>query len=333
MKQRVIYMGTPDFAVPALERLVESDVCEVALVVTQPDRAAGRGKKLQSPAVKTAADRLGLPVLQTATLRDPEVRQRITDERPDLIVVAAFGMILGRWILELPTRGCVNLHASLLPKYRGANPIAAAIAMGERETGVTLMRMDRGLDTGPMYTNVTIVVGGDDTTESLTPKLADVAGDLLFEHLGALLNGTAKPSPQPEGATLTRQMTKADGWIDWSRPAEEIERHVRAMWSWPRAWTTAENGDRIQVHRALVTDSVPGVSGSVHHDGDRVLVSCGKDAIELVRAQLPGGKPIEGHALVQAKAIAPGTVLGQIGAPDLLPPLVTPVDEGESGRS
>lgn len=328
MKPRVIYMGTPDFAVPALERLADSELCEVALVVTQPDRVAGRGKKLQSPAVKVAADRLGLPVLQTGTLRDPEVRQRITDARPDLIVVAAFGMILGSWILDLPTHGCVNLHASLLPKYRGANPIAAAIAMGERETGVTLMRMDRGLDTGPMYANVTIVVGDDDTTESLTPKLADVAGDLLIEHLGALLDGTAEPAPQPDGATLTRQMSKADGWIDWSRPADEIERHVRAMWSWPRAWTTAENGERIQVHRALVSDSVPGASGMVHHDGDRVLVSCGKDALELVRVQLPGGKPIEGHPLLQTKALGPQTTLGQLDAPDQLPPLVTPVDEG-----
>ncbi len=328
MKPRVIYMGTPEFAVPALERLAKSDHCDLALVVTQPDRAAGRGKKLQSPAVKIAADRLGLPVLQTGTLRDPEVRQRITDIQPALVVVAAFGMILGRWILELPTHGCVNLHASLLPKYRGANPIAAAIAMGERETGVTLMRMDRGLDTGPMYAAVTIVVGDDDTTESLTPKLANVAGDLLLEHLAALLDGTAVATPQPEGATLTRQMTKADGWIDWSRPANEIECHIRATWSWPRAWTTAENGDRIQIHRALVSDSVPGVSGSLHHDGDRIVVSCGKDALELLRVQLPGGKPIEGHALLQAKAIASGTVLGEVGAPDGLPPLVVPVDEG-----
>lgn len=327
MKPRVIYMGTPNFAVPALERLAESDLCDVALVVTQPDRAAGRGKKLQSPPVKIAADERGLPVLQTGTLRDPEVRQRIIGIHPDLIVVAAFGMILGRWILELPARGCVNLHASLLPKYRGANPIAAAIAMGERETGVTLMRMDRGLDTGPMYAHVTIVIGEDDTTESLTPKLAEAAGDLLLEHFRALLDGTATTTPQPEGGTLTRQMTKADGWIDWTRPADEIERHIRAMWSWPRAWTTAESGDRIQVHRALVRESVPGVSGSVHHDGDRVLISCGKDALELLRVQLPGGKPIEGHAIAQARPLTAGVVLGQVGGPEELPPLVTLIGE------
>lgn len=328
MKPRVIYMGTPDFAVPALERLAGSDIADVALILTQPDRAAGRGKKLQSPAVKVAAYRLGLPVLQTGTLRDPAVRQRITDIRPDLIVVAAFGMILGRWILELPVHGCVNLHASLLPKYRGANPIAAAIAMGERETGVTLMRMDRGLDTGPMYASATIVVDDDDTTESLTPKLADVAADLLAEHLGALLGGSATATPQPGSATLTRQMTKADGWIDWSKPAEEIERHVRAMWSWPRAWTTGPSGDRVQIHRALVSDSIPGVAGSVHHDGDRVVVSCGKHSLELLRVQLPGGKPIEGHALRQATTLDAGAVLGGVDAPGNLPPLVAPVVEG-----
>lgn len=328
MKPRVIYMGTPDFAVPPLERLAVSERCDVALVVTQPDRAAGRGKKLQSPPVKLAADRLGLPVLQTGTLRDPRVRQRIIDIQPDLIVVAAFGMILGRWILELPPRGCVNLHASLLPKYRGANPIAAAIAMGERETGVTLMRMDRGLDTGPVYASKSIVVDDDDTTESLTPKLAGVAGDVLVEHLDSLLRGTATASAQPGGATLTRQMTKADGWIDWAKPADETERHVRAMWPWPRAWTTDASGNRVQVHRAIVVDSLPGVAGSVHHVGGRVVVSCGKDALELTRVQLPGGKPIEGHALLQATALADGSVLGQADGPGDVPPLVSPGVEG-----
>src|SRR5699024_2299904 len=150
-RPRIIFMGTPDFAVPALEHLAEFEGAEIALVVTQPDRRAGRGKQMSSPAVKIAADRLGLPVLQTGTVRNAEVRERIVDIQPDLVVVSAFGMILGRWILELPAHGCVNLHASLLPKYRGANPIAAAIASGEQETGVSLMRMDRGLDTGPVY--------------------------------------------------------------------------------------------------------------------------------------------------------------------------------------
>lgn len=326
MKPRVIYMGTPGFAVPALERLAASDIADIALVVTQPDRPAGRGKKLVSPAVKIAADGLGLPVLQTGTLRDPAIRQQVIDAKPDLIVVAAFGMILGKWILDLPERGCVNLHASLLPKYRGANPIAAAIAMGEHETGVTLMQMDRGLDTGSMYAMKRIEIGAEDTTDSLTPKLAVVAGDLVGEYLEALLDGSISPTPQGPGATLTRLMTKDDGWLDFARPAAELERHVRAMWSWPRAWTIAVDGTRIQIHRARVAD-VQLAPGEVRHVERRVLVGCAEGALELVRVQVPGGKPIEANALLQASVLANGARLGQHGAPEDRPPLVVPVDD------
>lgn len=327
MKPRVIFMGTPDFAVPALQRLAASDLCDVALVVTQPDRAAGRGKKLQSPPVKLAADDLGLTVVQTSTLRDPDVRQRIIDVQPDLIVVAAFGMILGRWILELPTYGCINLHASLLPKYRGANPIAAAIALGEQETGVTLMHMDRGLDTGAMYATQRLAIEPDDTTESLTPKLADVAGELLNTNLESLLDGSATATPQPAGATLTRPMTKADGWMDWTRPAEELERHVRAMWPWPRAWMTTPSGERMQVHRAKVAESDSMSPGHVLNDGARVVVGCGTGALELSVVQLPGKKPIEGHALIHASALENGTQLGLVDGPGNILPLVAPVEE------
>jgi methionyl-tRNA formyltransferase len=324
MTSRVIYMGTPEFAVPSLLQLAESESCEIALVITQPDRPAGRGKKLVSPAVKIAADELRLPVLQTGTLRDPEVRQRIIGVRPDLIVVAAFGMILGKWILELPERGCVNLHASLLPKYRGANPIAAAIAMGESETGVTLMQMDRGLDTGAMYAQSRIDIAPDDTTETLTPKLAEVAGDLLASNLDALLAGQLTPEPQPEGATLTRQMTKSDGWLDFHRPADELERHVRAMWSWPRAWTTTDDGERVQIHAARVVDDMELQPGIVVHRGKKVLIGCGTDALELVRLQLPGGKPIEGNAILQAPALKDASTVGKSAAPEITGPLVVP---------
>lgn len=326
MKRRVIYMGTPEFAIPPLEALAASDRCEVPLVVTQPDRAAGRGKKLQSPPVRTAAEALGLPVLQTGTLRDEGVRRRIIDLQPDLIVVAAFGMILGRWILELPEHGCVNLHASLLPRYRGANPIAAAIAMGEAKTGVTLMRMDRGLDTGDMYASRSVPIASDDTTESLTPKLARVAASLLLEHLVALLDGSAVASPQPPGATVTRQMTKADGWLDWQRSADDLERNVRAMWPWPRAWTATESGDRIQVHRSRPVPDELLRPGTVRNDDEGVLVGCGSGALELLRVQLPGGKPLEGHALRQARPLRDGAVLGERDGPGEVPPLVLPAE-------
>jgi methionyl-tRNA formyltransferase len=324
MKPRVIYMGTPEFAVPALERLASSDACDVALVVTQPDRPAGRGKRLVSPSVKVAADRLGLPVLQTGTLRDPAIRERIIVVQPDLIVVAAFGMILGKWILDLPARGCVNLHASLLPKYRGGNPIASAIAMGEERTGVSLMRMEQGLDTGPVHATCDITVGSE-TTESLTLKLSQLAGDLLAKHLDAILVGTIDAQPQEEGATLTRLMTKNDGWLDFSRPALEIERHVRAMWSWPRAWTTTSDGTRIQVHETAVDQEMRLTAGTVHNDGRVALVGTGDGALVLRRIQLPGGKPIEGHSIAQVPALTDGAVLGRTGAPEGMTPLVVPV--------
>lgn len=297
-KPRVIFMGTPDFAVPSLQALAARDDIDLTLVVTQPDRPAGRGKKLAPPAVKVAAEELGLPLLQTDSLRHPEVKERIIGEKPDLAVVAAFGMILGKWILELPTHGCVNLHASLLPKYRGAAPIGAAIAAGDEVAGVTLMQMDRGLDTGDMLATIEIPIADDDTTESLTPKLAGAAAELLDARLNDLLDGKLTPVPQPEGATETRQLRKDDGRIDWSQSAAQIERHIRAMWSWPRAWTALPNGDRMQVHAASVTTDALS-PGRLAIDGKRVLVGTADGALELVRVQLPGGKPIEGNAMVQ----------------------------------
>jgi methionyl-tRNA formyltransferase len=328
MALRIIYMGTPDFAVPALEQVALGGHGDLALVVTQPDRAAGRGRKHVAPAVKTAAERLGVPVLQTPTLGDPVVRQRITDIQPDLIVVAAFGMILGKWILELPTKGCVNLHASLLPKYRGANPIAAAIAQGEDVTGVTLMQMDLGLDTGEIYASTEVDIELDDTTESLTQKLAHQAGALLEDKIRALLDGSLSPVPQGEGATLTRQMTKADGWLDFSRHAVELERHVRATWPWPRAWTTDSAGERIQVHAASVSEGAALDPGQIAHADGQVFVGTADGALILRRVQLPGGRPIEGASIQQVGSLSDGQTIGTVDQPVNLPPLVISVPNG-----
>jgi methionyl-tRNA formyltransferase len=326
-RPRVIFMGTPEFAVPALERLAAKGSVDVALVVTQPDRPAGRGRKLVSPAVKEAADRLGLPVLQTPTLRDPDVRARIVKLAPDLIVVAAFGMILGKWILTLPRRGCVNLHASLLPKYRGANPIATAIADGEAITGVSLMHMEAGLDTGAVYATVEVDITDEDTTESLTSRLADAAGELLVAHLAALIDGSLPAVPQGAGATLTRPMMKADGWLDFGRSAAELERRVRAVWPWPRAWTTGPGGSRIQIHAAGVHGGLAGEPGRIVRRGRDVLIATVDGALALRRIQLPGGTPIEGAAILQARGLAEGAVLGTVDGPEDVPPLVVPVTE------
>lgn len=298
-KPRVIFMGTPEFSVPSLKALANRDDIELSLVVTQPDRPAGRGKKLAPPAVKLAAEELGLPLLQTDSLRHAEVKERIIAEKPDLAVVAAFGMILGKWILDLPSHGCVNLHASLLPSYRGAAPITAAILAGDEIAGVTLMQMDRGLDTGDMLATIEIPVDSDDTTESLTPKLAEAAAELLDSRLSELLAGTLTPVPQPDGATETRQLRKEDGRIDWNQSAEHIERHVRAMWDWPRAWAVLPNGDRMQIHVARVVTDVDNRPGMITIDGKRIFVGTGAGSLELIRVQLPGGKPIAGNALIQ----------------------------------
>jgi methionyl-tRNA formyltransferase len=255
------------------------------------------------------------------------VRQQIIDLKPDLIVVAAFGMILGKWILELPVRGCANLHASLLPRYRGANPIASAIAEGEDVTGVSLMLMDRGLDTGPVFATTRIAIEDDDTTESLTPKLATAAGDLLEDNLQALLNGSIEAVPQGAGATLTRMMTKADGWIDFSNSAAALERHIRAMWPWPRAWTTNDGHVRIQVHAADVSAEVVGGPGLISRRGNDVHVGTGGGSLMLRRIQLPGGKPLEGSAITRSVALAEGKVLGVADQQATRPPLVQPVED------
>ena len=331
MTVHCIYMGTPDFACPALEVLAGMNGVTVDLVVTQPDRAVGRGRRLQSPPVKVVAEKLGLPVYQTSSLRTAEQREPIGGVQPDLIVVAAFGLILGKSVLELPVLGCVNLHASLLPAYRGAAPIWAAIANGDAQTGVTLMRMERGLDTGPMLARGAIDISDDDTTESLTGRLAELAASLLRESLPDLFADTLPDVPQGIGATLTRPLVKADGWLDWSRTAIELERHVRAMWSWPRAWTTTDNGDALQVHQARVApasgeghDSLqPGTIVGV--DGSPGVVT-GDGYLVVERGQLPGGKPLPGKVLAQRSELHPGQRLGTIGKPDNLLPWVIPVE-------
>ena len=327
MSKRIAFLGTPSYACPSLRLLASRADTEVVLVVTQPDRPAGRGRKLQAPPVKALAIELGLPIVQTAILRTSDSRLPLLEARPDLIVVAAFGLILGRSILSLPPNGCVNLHASLLPRYRGANPVAAAIANGERRTGVSLMQMERGLDTGPVYDVVEVDINENDTTGSLTERLAQRGACLLGQSLPSLLDGTAVSESQGTGATCTRPMLKDDGWIDWTLPADAIERHLRAMWPWPRAWTTLPDGSRVQIHKATVVASTERtVPGTLALTGNGMLVSCGRDAIRLEVVQLPGGKAGESgmlRSLVDSSGIVQ---LGRSDAPLHLEPLVVPCD-------
>ncbi|MFW6164513.1 MAG: methionyl-tRNA formyltransferase [Planctomycetota bacterium] len=232
---RIVFMGTPDFAVPSLTAL--HDAHHVVGVVTQPDRPAGRGRDLHQSAVKRAAVERGLPVFQPPSLRTPEAVARLAEWKPEVIVVAAFGQILTEEVLELPPYGCLNVHASLLPRWRGAAPVAAAILAGDEVTGVTIMKMDAGLDTGPILAQRREPIRADDTRTALTQRLSLLGAELLAETLPAYLAGELVPQPQDDEATLAERLRKADGRLDWSRPALVLDRKIRAFTPWPGTFT------------------------------------------------------------------------------------------------
>ena len=243
-------MGSPDFALPSLRALV--NVYEVVGVVTQPDRASGRGRELKSLPVKVLAQELEIPVIQPEKLRASEAMEQLRASGPDLIVVAAFGQILRKDVLDLPRYGCINVHASLLPRWRGAAPINAAILHGDEETGITIMKMDVGLDTGPILTQRSIRLTREDTAGSATGKLSQLGAELLIETLPGYLFGEIAPVPQPEqGATYAPMLKKEEGRLDFTRPAEELERRVRAFNPWPGAFMELD-GALLKVHRAHV---------------------------------------------------------------------------------
>lgn len=241
-------MGSPDFALPSLRAL--AGAYEIVGVVTQPDRAAGRGRALKSPPVKLLAQKLDVPIIQPGKLRAPEALEQLRGWNPDLIIVAAFGQILRKDVLDLPRDGCINVHASLLPRWRGAAPINAAILHGDEETGVTIMKMDVGLDTGPMLAQRSIRLTPDDTAGSVTGTLSQLGADLLIETLPDYLSGKNQPVPQPEeGATYAPMLKKEEGRLDFTRPAEELERRVRAFNPWPGAFMDFD-GTLLKVHHA-----------------------------------------------------------------------------------
>ncbi len=323
---RIVYFGTPAFAVPALEALLSDPRAHIALVVTQPDRPAGRGRKLTAPPVKECALASAIPMYQPETLRTSADRERIATADADLFVVAAFGKVFGPKLLALPRLGSVNLHASLLPRYRGASPISAVILEGRAETGITLMHMDSGLDTGPMLAQRCLHIDSEATTASLTPSLAQVGAEMLIDNLGRLIDETLDPIPQDnQGATLTRPLAKADGWINWNSSAVEIERQVRAMWDWPRGWTTFD-GEQVQIHRASI-DLAPAYAtpGTVVSRQGNAAVATGNGHLIVEVAQSAGSKPLPGGAWLQRSGAA-GQMLGGVGAPDAPSlPMIRPV--------
>ena len=295
MTIKVVFMGSPDFSLATLRALARQ--YEVVGVVTQPDRAAGRGRELKPPPVKVLARELGLPCIQPDKLRQPEAMDQLRAWAPDLIVVAAFGQLLRPEVLDLPRFGCINVHASLLPRWRGAAPINAAILAGDAETGVTIMKMDVGLDTGPTLSRRSLPIHADDTAGSVFEALSTLGADLLIETLPAYLSGDLLPVPQPEvGMTYAPMLKKEDGLLDFTRPAEELSRRVRAFNPWPGAYF--EWGDGVmKVHRAhaeagsaaagqrLIVRSQPAVGTS-----DGLLV--------LDEVQPAGKKPMSGKAFL-----------------------------------
>lgn len=304
MPVRIIFMGTPDFAVPTLTTLIESEYKLVA-VVTQPDRPRGRGKKLMPSPVKVVAQKAGIPVLQPKTLRDETAVTELASFKPDLIVVAAFGQILRQNVLTLPPHGCINVHASLLPRWRGAAPVAAAIRAGDSETGVTIMLMDEGMDTGPMLAHRAIPITSTHTRETLTAELAELGGTLLVETLPAWLAGDLTPEPQDDRqATLAPRLKKEEGAIDWSQRAVEIERQVRAFYPWPGTFTYGPRG-QFKILAAEVAGQVtpPAQSdpGTVFEHQKEVYVATGQAALRLISVQPAGKKEMSAAAMLNGQ--------------------------------
>lgn len=305
---RLLFFGTPEFAVPSLQILLDRGE-EVAAVVCQPDRPAGRGQRLTPPPVKVLAESAGVPVLQPEKLRTPEALAGLRAYAPDLIVVAAYGKILSADLLRLPPRGCINVHASLLPRYRGAAPIQWAILRGETVTGVTIMQMDEGMDTGAMLLQRSLAIGNDETYGELQERLARLGAEALSEALDALARGDLAATPQDHaGATMAPKIEKEQGRIEWSRPAEETARQVRAFNPWPSAFTSA-NGQPLKIHRATAAagDGSAAVVVAIHPE---LVVACGEGVLRLAEVQ-PGGKQrMSGAAFARGARLAPGDRLG-----------------------
>ncbi len=296
MSIRVVFMGSPDFSLPTLRQLAQ--IYQVVGVVTQPDRASGRGRELKAPPVKLLAQELNIPVIQPQKLREPEAMQQLREWNPDLIVVAAFGQILKKDVLDLPKFGCINVHASLLPRWRGAAPINAAVLAGDEETGVTIMKMDVGLDTGPMLSMKRIRIKPDDTAGSLFEALSTLGADLLIETLPVYMDGKIAPEPQPEdGATYAPMLKKEDGRLDFNQSAIELERRIRAMNPWPGAWFEW-NGNLLKVSRGVVNEGRGKEVGSRLIVDGRPAVRCADGILILDEVQPPGKKVMPGKAFL-----------------------------------
>jgi methionyl-tRNA formyltransferase len=306
----LIFAGTPEFSVPALEALVASRH-RVLAVYTQPDRPAGRGQQVTMSAVKQCALKHQLPVEQPQTLKDPAAVERLAHYQADLMIVVAYGLLLPKIVLDTPRLGCVNIHASLLPRWRGAAPVQRAIQAGDKQSGVTIMQMDVGLDTGPMLLERVTPIDARETGESLHDRLSTLGAEAVLEAIDAIAAGTAKPVDQPkDGATYAAKIKKEEALIDWSKSAVDIDRHVRAFNPWPIA-ETRWNGQQLRVWEATPLDkkssAAPGTVVATSSDG--IEVATGDGTLQLTRVQAAGRKAMPAADFLRAHR-PEGAVLG-----------------------
>lgn len=305
---RTIFMGTPEFACPTLQKLIDRNE-ELIAVITQPDRPKGRGQKLMPPPVKELAVSHGIPVYQPVKVREPAFVEQIREMKPDVIVVVAFGQILPKSLLEIPPMGCINVHASLLPRYRGAAPLNWCLIDGEKETGVTTMLMDVGLDTGPMLLKRATPIDPDENIVSLHDRMSVMGAELLGETLDGLISGIITPQQQDDSLTCYASMLKKEhGLINWNRPAVEIHNQIRGLAVWPCAQTCLD-GQALKIYRSRVGQG-SGLPGRVIRSSKGVLeVACQSGSLFIEELQLAGKKRLDSASFLAGCAIAEGTVL------------------------
>ena len=309
---KIVFMGTPDFAEPALKRLYDESF-NVTLAVTQPDKPKGRKMIITPPPVKELASELNIPVFQPTTFKNPEAVDRIKAEDPDFIVVAAYGKILPKAVLDIPKYGCVNIHASLLPRFRGASPIQQAIIQGDKVTGITTMLMDEGLDTGDILETVKVEIGENETAGELFDRLSSLGGDIIVSTLKGIIDGTVKPAPQPtEGVTYAPMLKREDSIIDWSACADSIHNKIRGLSPWPVAETLIY-GKRIKIYSSLKTDMTKdGADGEIFAEKDRLFVRCGdSELLEITSLQPDGSKVMAVSDYLRGHTFEKGAVFGK----------------------
>lgn len=306
---RIVFMGTPDYAVPSLQKLIDEHY-EIAGVFTQPDKKVGRKQILTPSAVKELAERYELPVYQPQTLKDGSAYEILKSIAPDMIIVAAYGKILPKSILDLPKFGCVNVHASLLPKYRGAAPIQRAVLNGDEETGISIMQMDEGIDTGDLLYIVKTKIGINETSAELFDRLSVLGAEALIHTVKNIENGSAAAYKQEGESSYASMIDKSMSPIDWNRTAFEIHNQIRGLQTWPCAQTVI-CGKPVKIHASVLSDVSGGRAGEVIHSGKELIVSCGDGkCISVIRVQPAGKSKMDVRAFLAGNPVKPGTILG-----------------------